>query len=168
MSGDEIRDLLNKALYYCAAEKDVRGYEDGIGWLHSAAHTADLLKFLARNPKTDAGDHQRILTAIAHKITENRAYVFSHSEYDRLAWVVLDVLARGTLAAELWESWLDQLKVIKQRDNGKQGGDQHGPYQNTKHFLRAVYFMLAYQEERNPLLEQVQTQVFEATKLFRI
>ena len=41
----------NDALAYLAAELDLRGIEPRVGWIHATAHTADLLKFLARNPR---------------------------------------------------------------------------------------------------------------------
>src|SRR5690348_1183366 len=39
----EFRDVWNGALQYLEAETDLRGYDGRLGWLHSAAHTADLL-----------------------------------------------------------------------------------------------------------------------------
>ena len=42
------RGLLDDALAYLAAERDLRGIDPRVGWIHATAHTADLLKFLAR------------------------------------------------------------------------------------------------------------------------
>src|SRR5262249_37884909 len=49
LTDERVHGLLDAALAYLAAEKDVRGYVEGKGWAHSAAHTSDLLKFLGRS-----------------------------------------------------------------------------------------------------------------------
>src|SRR5262249_1754484 len=43
--------LLESALDYFHDERDLRGYDPVQGWMHSAAHTADLLKFIARSAR---------------------------------------------------------------------------------------------------------------------
>src|SRR5262245_1657641 len=42
----EFRRIEDAALAYLASEQDLRGYDPAVGWMHSAAHTADLLKFI--------------------------------------------------------------------------------------------------------------------------
>jgi hypothetical protein len=170
LSEAETATLLESALNYCAAEKDVRGYDLEMGWLHSPAHTADLLKFLARNTKTTALEHQRILEAVAHKVVEGRTEVFSHSEYERLGLVVLDIIRRGTLDEQALRAWVDLLVAVRQREPDGYSQEYHAAYQNTKHFLRAVYFILAYQNEEQPLEGAValQKMIFEALRQFRV
>ena len=41
----------------------MRGLEPGIGWIHATAHTADLLKFLARDGRFTVADQRRLLEA---------------------------------------------------------------------------------------------------------
>ena len=45
------RRLLDDALAYLRDERDLRGIEPRVGWIHATAHTADLLKFLARDAR---------------------------------------------------------------------------------------------------------------------
>src|SRR5215471_4858000 len=59
--------LLDSALDYFHDERDLRGFDPALGWMHSAAHTADLLKFLARSARLPAGAQPRILAALAAK-----------------------------------------------------------------------------------------------------
>jgi hypothetical protein len=166
LSADEVRDLLEKSLYYFAAEKDVRGYDEALGWLHSPAHTADLLKFLSRNAHLNAGDHRRIAFAVAAKVTEPRPTVFVNSEYERLAWVILDVLRRETLTPDDWTAWLDALTLLKQQYKGSYDANYHGQYQNTKHFLRSLYLMIAYLEAPLSASDALKTSLFSALRLF--
>ena len=54
LSAEEYATLLDAALAYFHDERDTRGFDAAKGWMHSAAHTSDLLKFLARNPRLPA------------------------------------------------------------------------------------------------------------------
>jgi len=55
------RAIESAAFAYLSAEQDLRGYDAATGWMHSAAHTADLLKFLARSRYVDAPGQRRDL-----------------------------------------------------------------------------------------------------------
>ena len=88
------------------AERDLRGYDAKKGWMHATAHTADLLKFLARNPRLSAADAARILNGIGAKIRD-AGEVFAWGEDERLASAVLAVLRRGDLDVAAWTGWLD-------------------------------------------------------------
>src|SRR5947207_12419771 len=65
----ELTGLLSAALAYLAGEKDLRPFDARHGWMHATAHTADLLKFLGRNPRLRAADQGRILEAVAAKLS---------------------------------------------------------------------------------------------------
>ena len=144
LSDDEVRDLLNKTLVYLAAEQDVRGYVEGLGWVHAVAHTADLLKFLARHPRTDAGDHTRILTAITDKLSAPIKHVYIHDEDERLVLVVREIIKRGSLNFIAWQGWLASFREWKDRHSDVPGFvvTVHAGYSNLKNFLRSLYFMV--------------------------
>jgi hypothetical protein len=97
------------ALAYLAAEQDVRGYEPAKGWMHSAAHTADLLKFLGRSRHLDAAGQRRVLDAIAQKLT-TASVVFTHGEDERFARAVLSLTSRKDFADGPFTAWLQQTK----------------------------------------------------------
>jgi hypothetical protein len=100
----EVAGLFDHALAYLAAERDVRGFEPGRGWLHSVAHTADLLKFLARNPRLPAGADVRLLEGIRAKLDASEA-VFTWGENDRLAWALHAAVRRGDATPAALEAW---------------------------------------------------------------
>jgi len=139
---DAINTLLDKALAYLLAEKDLRGYDDALGWVHAVAHTADLLKFLARNPHSTADQHTRILNAIAAKLGAAEGIVYTHDEDERLVWAVFDIMRRDLLTQDDWTAWLktftDWLDAHKAATVIH--GDAHKPYQNQKAFLRSLMF----------------------------
>jgi hypothetical protein len=103
------RTVESAAFTYLSAEQDLRGYTPETGWMHSAAHTADLLKFLARSRYVDAPGQHRYLDAIAAKLT-SAAVVFTHGEDERFARAVLSLVARADFDAAQFEAWLQRVK----------------------------------------------------------
>src|SRR5882724_136948 len=49
------RKLLDDSLIYLRQERDLRGFDPVKGWIHSTAHTADLLASLAASPLFQSG-----------------------------------------------------------------------------------------------------------------
>src|SRR5206468_4220584 len=90
--------LLTAALDYLASERDVRSFDPRVGWIHATAHTADLIKFLARNPKLGTVDTARILDAFAAKLAAVREPL-TRGETERMARAVLSLAMRQDAAA---------------------------------------------------------------------
>ena len=95
LSPAEFESLLESALAYLRDERDVRGYTPPVGWRHSCAHTADLLKFLARSPHLKVADQERILEAVRAKLTRTGDPVYVWGEDERLARTVVSLVRRA-------------------------------------------------------------------------
>jgi hypothetical protein len=100
--------LLDSALGYFRDERDLRGFDDAKGWMHSAAHTSDLLKFLARSAQLPAGSQTRILTALAAKNLD-AAVVFSQGEDERMARIVISIARRTDFDRAAYSAWLETM-----------------------------------------------------------
>ena len=107
---DRWRQIESAALAYLSAEQDLRGYDPKTGWMHSAAHTADLLKFLGRSRHLEIGGQCRYVDAIADKLT-TASVVFTHGEDERLARAVLSLTARTDFDEPQFEAALQRIKV---------------------------------------------------------
>lgn len=105
----EFRELLGAALVYLRAERDVRGYDARKGWMHSAAHTADLLKFLARSRHLERVDQQRILIAVGEKLRD-APIVFAFGEDERFARALLSLATRPDFDLEGFRQWADKAR----------------------------------------------------------
>ena len=105
----EFRGLLQDALEYLDAEKDLRGCEPGKGWFHSAAHTADLLKFLGRSRYLQPADQAAITDGILRKL-RNSAVVFTFGEDERMARALLSLVARKDFDAQGFRQRLTNAK----------------------------------------------------------
>jgi HEPN domain-containing protein len=166
LTTDEIANLVDEAIDYFAAESDLRGHDAQKGWLHALAHTSDLFKFLARDSKSTAEQHLRILDTIAQKLTQKTIVILSHGEDERLAMAVMDVLKRNTLSEPQLRSWVNDLIAVKEMEGGDFDAEVFGAYQNVKHFLRALYFRIAYFEGDLPGAYNLQEDLHETLKQF--
>lgn len=103
------RRLVDDALAYLRAETDLRGYEREKGWFHATAHTADLLKYLARSPRLARADQARILDGVAGRLA-SAPLVFTHGEQDRLAQAVAALVRREDFDAAAFTAWMARLR----------------------------------------------------------
>lgn len=159
----ELTRLLDSALGYLESERDLRGYEPGKGWIHATAHTADLLKFLARNPRLPRADAARVLPGIGAKL--NRAgEVFAWGEDERLASAALAVVRRKDFETAWLSGWLDGLTGAAKGMWEAPSLDvaQFAAAQNAKHVLARLHLLLSVVGEPSPALEDARTRVVHA------
>jgi Protein of unknown function (DUF2785) len=102
---DELVDLGVEEL---RSERDLRGYVPGKGWGHATAHCADLLKFLARNPRLQAAQQARIVNSIAERL-RSAGQVFVWGEDDRLAAALTSIATRSDAEAGPFNAWFKRL-----------------------------------------------------------
>jgi hypothetical protein len=110
----EAQALLAAALAYLHDERDLRGYDARKGWMHSAAHTADLLKFLARSRFLAAADQRRLLDAIALKMRES-SIVFTDGEDGRFARAILSIVNRTDFDVDSFTDWVTRSTPVPPR-----------------------------------------------------
>lgn len=143
LSEDEIAEIVELATRYLQSEQDLRGYVDNIGWIHALAHTADLLKFLIRNPKTLEEHHEYILQSIANKLTHHTSTILRHDEDERLALTVMEITKRALLEPEAIVAILNQFIEWKAHNQSDEfDATLFATHQNIKNFLRSWYFQL--------------------------
>jgi len=134
------RELLDGALAYLAAEQDVRGYDESKGWIHTAAHTADLLKFLARSRYLKPADADRVLDGIVRKLS--RSPVLTHGEDERLARAALSIVNRSDFDPQAFAAWAERSKPVPPRD-AKPSAARLQAVQNVKNFFAKLEVLLS-------------------------
>ncbi len=141
----EYRDLLDRALAYLGAERDVRGYDEEKGWIHSAAHTADLLKFLGRNRYLRPADQVRVLDAVSSKLRA-APVVFAHGEDERLARAILSLVARADFNPVEFSSWVDRAVPPRLTTSRPTSADLRAR-QNITNLLTKLEVLLTLQDD---------------------
>lgn len=136
--------LLDEARNYLIGERDPRAYVEGKGLANACAHTADLLRFMVRNPIIQSKDAQRVMDTVAEKIVMQTKYVYHHDEDDRLAQVVIAVMDLSLLTTYELEDWLQHFTDWKASHtlDGEYKPAIHATYQNIKNLLRSVYIQM--------------------------
>jgi hypothetical protein len=112
LTPEEHARLLEAALAYLAAERDLRGFEPRVGWIHATAHTADLLKFLGRSPKLAPGGAARIAGAVEAKLAA-AGTPFVWGEDERLARALLSLVRRPDFDPAPFDAWLGRLEAAQ-------------------------------------------------------
>lgn len=136
-------------------ETDLRGHDPRVGWVHATAHTADLLKFVARDPRLTGVLQVRIVAALSKRL--ERGDVFAWGEEERLAAVVRSLAQRKDLEKRLFEPWVIGLGVRwnKLWDNPKLDAAEFAKLNASKQVLRAVLVTLPESDPTAKRLSEV-------------
>lgn len=163
LSEDDYTHLFDATCTYFIAEKDLRDYDSKKGWVHATAHTADVLKFLARDEKSTGKHLQKILDSIVTKLTQPQKHIYTHGEDERIALVVLDIVKRGLLDETVYTQWLTDLMTVKDKLKPTITLDKpaFGAVQNVTHFLWALYFTLTKHRANVKDVGKLEYKIFE-------
>ena len=146
-----VHALLDGGINYLLDEPDRRGYVPELGWINATAHAADLLKFLVRNPLTDAADHRRVLDALQTLLTRAAGPVFVDDEEDRLVLVVVDVIGRDTISDDDLCDWMDTFGSWLAGRAGVFDPASRAAAVNLKRFVRTLHLALCSRAHRREL-----------------
>ena len=146
-----VRTLLDRGITYLLDEPDRRGWVAELGWVNAIAHTADLLKFLVRNPATRADDHRRVLDALQQLLTTANGLVFVDDEEDRLVLVVVDVIGRDTIDDDELVDWIDRFGSWLAEHPASSDPAVRAAAVNVKRFVRTLHLALCSRAHRRGL-----------------
>ena len=118
------------------AERDLRGWDDRLGWLHATAHGADALAVFGRSSRLGQGDLRGLLGIARDRLLAETGYVFRDQEEDRLAYALALVLSRPELGEEDSVGWLAPVCATF---TAGEPGPVPPPVTNTMRTLRALY-----------------------------
>lgn len=121
------------------AETDLRGWDDQLGWLHAAAHGADVVGELGRSPRLDGDQLAGLLGLACSRLLAPTTQVFAHQEDDRIALAVATVLARQELPTAAATGWLGPVRGYLE---AARPGPVPAPAANTMRTLRSLYLMI--------------------------
>ena len=168
LSQEEFDTFLVTMLDYLSRERDTRGYDAARGWIHAAAHTADVLKFLARSTKLRPPAQSRVLAAIDEKC-RTFGGVFQWGEDARLAQAIVSLAKRADFDKPSFDTWLAAIRTRRTELWA------HAPtidpaefvkLQNLTLVLRAAYVSLSI-EPVVPAAEPARSVILETLKALR-
>jgi hypothetical protein len=162
----EVHNLLRWALEYYVQERDLRAFIPDKGWAHATAYSSDLLRELARNRYLTPVDLESILTGVAERITAPAESVYVNNEDERMVLVIWTILQRGMLTIDVVTRWLARCVHVMAlaSPDGQFEPDTHAAYQNTRNFLRSLYFRLIFAKKAPPLGRELRPKLLAAIK----
>jgi Protein of unknown function (DUF2785) len=162
LTAAEHADLLRCALDYFRDERDLRGFDADKGWIHSAAHTSDLLRFLARSARLPAAAQGQILAALAAK-NRDAAAPFVQGEDERMARVIISIVRRADFDRAAFTAWLDTMRTTGAFPEPATVGSLRAQ-QNARHLVTALYAVLAADERPSEGAEMARAALRDALK----
>lgn len=119
-----------------ATERDVRGHDGTLGWLHAVAHGADLLGSLGRRP--DVAPDRMLNLAVA-RLLAPVDFVWHDQEHDRLAFAIVKTLTRTDLTEQHAGAWLEPVRALM---SAGARGPVPANVSNVLHTLRMVHLLV--------------------------
>jgi len=146
LAADQVHAILVAALAYLRNERDLRAFTPDKGWIHTAAHTGDLLAALAKDPHLGEEDLKHLVGGIAGKMQMYVDHVYLRFEDERLSYAVVSALRREVLSEKFWSGWIDDLsqpaEASSWRDLLEGSESEISAWHNTRDFLRTLYLQL--------------------------
>lgn len=153
LSIEDLTLVKEKLICYLTDEKDVRGYVNHRGWAHGVAHAADALDELVKCSSILDDDLKAILQVIYQKATINY-YAYINDEDERMVTAIVSILERDQLPDSDIINWLQGFANIPKTDRLP---DDRIVWNNTKNFLRSLYFRLLEREEYVQYIHSIKT-----------
>jgi len=135
---NELQAIKTKLIQYLDLEEDLRGYVEGKGWAHAAAHAADGLESLAGLQSMNGPDLRGMLDAIRNKVCIG-SYLYVNDEDERFANAAAAVLMRDAVADGDIADWIGKIAHAPLAGSMTENETLRA---NTKHFLRSLYFKM--------------------------
>lgn len=137
----EVQALAAPLERYLLGERDLRGYDVELGWVHAVAHASDAFGSLMRSSEVDAPTVIRLLNAL-RTAAATPHHVYAHGEDERLARAMAAGLSRPELTTTERQDWLAGFRdvVAECADLGMPEG--YARLVNVNHTLRALYFLV--------------------------
>jgi len=143
---DRYHNLVTEAITYLQSERDLRGYDPKLHWIHATAHTADLLAALADNPLLTQEEASGILQAVRARLS-TATDVFTQGEQDRLAVAVVSVIRRKDFDQSTFDSWLSKLQEEDRDVWTSTTPESLARYQNHCYLLQALTVRILLEPE---------------------
>jgi hypothetical protein len=156
----EFERVLTSALTYLRNERDMSGFDAEKGWMHSAAHTADLLRFLGRSRHLEVPEQSTILSAISEKVSVVD-HVFTHGEDERFARAVHSIVVRGDFDEAGFTRWV---KLAAARPPGAPTPAGLTAAQNRRNLLVSLFAVLSMDPRDLPSLHSARAIVLAAIR----
>lgn len=146
-----VQDIAEAMVRYLKEEKILKGYDEVVGWMHSVAHSADVLGRLFQSKDLTKETQEELLDMLVYKFQQNH-YVFIDGEEERIVGAILKGLKSGSLSSDLVEEFALKLAHFEPQETYR---DYFKIHLNVKALLGTLYFALYGEERYNDLRKSI-------------
>jgi len=146
LDAERYHNLVSEAITYLQSERDLRGYDPKLHWIHATAHTADLLAALADSSQLTKEEASGILQAIQVRLS-TATEVFTQGEQDRLAVALVSVIRRQDFDPSTFDSWLAKIQEEDRNVWTSTTPESLARYQNYTYLLQALTVRILLEPE---------------------
>lgn len=150
LPADTVLTWGDRLLSWWVRERDVRGFEPGLGWIHAIAHGADAISELAGSRHLGAPELTSVLDTVADRVlTPGPTWV--HGEPDRVAAATLAVLHRDLVSFDVTERWVARIAAgADPSPSPERPDDPFLATGNAQAFLRALHLQTSLGARQPP------------------
>ena len=148
---EDVFKVFENVLEFYKRDHDVRGYVEGKGWAHGAAHGADALDEFARCQELKYDDLKKILDAIYNKINISH-YGYIHFEDERIITALKGILERKIIPLDEIDQWIKSFGIFKRDDHSSENLVLEF---NRNMFLKSLYFRLIKEVEYKKITDTI-------------
>ncbi|MCA1011308.1 DUF2785 domain-containing protein [Halobacillus halophilus] len=138
----EVHRVWDHLKRYMQQESDHRGYVEGKGWAHAMAHAADALYHVASCDEITEAEIREMLPIIKDQFLIDHPYLFDEEE--RMVTAVMIMFKK--IKPQTRMEWLETLLYVRE---SWQDPREDIIINNSKHFLRALYFRMLEGDHRD-------------------
>lgn len=131
----------DRGVAWLLAERDLRGWVDGVGRVQSIAHGADLIGSLVASRYFGRDELTVLLDVIAERLLTPTEYRLVAGECDRLAYATMSLLHRNLITVDVLEAWLERLAAAWQPEL-QPGERERAVRANCAAYARALHLQL--------------------------
>ncbi|WP_232681405.1 DUF2785 domain-containing protein [Nocardioides sp. R-C-SC26] len=165
VAGGTVLSWGDRLTAWLLAERDLRDVIAGHGRARAVVHGARALAALAASPHLGAPELTVMLDVVGERSAAPAPHPFLAREPDALADVVLTVLHRDRVPADIVEAWLLRL-AEEHRDSGRTSAEHAVADRNVESLLRAVYLRLAFSRRHPPQRADLMLGLVDALQSF--
>ncbi len=128
----------NRFLTYFHKETIFKGYADDVGWIHTIAHSADVMDEFMQVSRFKEDELKTMLEAVSEKM-RRRNHIYAFNEDERMVVAIKSGLTRNILSEDYILDWIDRFASTPEITEIPDGVYLNN---NIKHLLRSLYFSL--------------------------
>lgn len=164
---DQVLDeeLMNEVYFrfldYFNKEENLEGYREGVGFMHSIAHAADLFGQMVKVELYREDKIRSIFKAISKKFKTSEHF-FMYDEDERMTNAIFNALERGIVGKEFMIGWIHDFSSYKKIDKYPEA---YFLTNNIKILLRSIYFRALKEEKYSYLTKDIEEVLKDKVKL---